>query len=118
MFHEVDIVLQNLPAVLLHKPEYFNNEVDLGCREKAEGLLAAHLHPCLKVTEASFCNIFAAVCATNKKVLTTRGAQVDAVRGLINVLYTQLVHTRHHIIPRGCKESFSVEVEGCPIKGC
>ena len=35
MFHELDIVLENLPVVLLHLPEYINNEADLGRREKA-----------------------------------------------------------------------------------
>ena len=50
----------------------------------------------------------------SKEVQTTRGAQVDAVRGLMNVMCT---HTKHHVIPRGWEESFGVEVERSPIKG-
>ena len=52
MFHELDIVLENLPVALLHLPEYINNEATLGCREKAEGLLDALLHPLFKFTTA------------------------------------------------------------------
>ena len=54
MFYELDIVLENVPAVLLHLLEYINNEADLGCREKAEGLLDALLHPLFKFTAAFF----------------------------------------------------------------
>ena len=53
-FLELDIVLQNLPAFLLHSLEYVNNEADLGCREKAEGLLDALLHPLFKFMVAFF----------------------------------------------------------------
>ena len=35
MFHELDIVLENLAAVLEHLSGYINHEVDLGRREKA-----------------------------------------------------------------------------------
>ena len=35
MFHELDIVLENLPAVVEHLPEYISHEADLGRREKA-----------------------------------------------------------------------------------
>ena len=35
MFHELDTVLENLPAVLVHLPEYIDHEADLGLREKA-----------------------------------------------------------------------------------
>ena len=48
LFHELDIVLENLPATLLRLTEYIHNEVDLGRREKAEGLLDDLLHPLFK----------------------------------------------------------------------
>ena len=37
MFHELDIVLENLPPRLVHLPEYIDHEADLGRREKAQG---------------------------------------------------------------------------------
>ena len=79
MFHELDIVLGNLPTVLLHIPEYINDNTNLGRREKAEGLLYALSHPLFKFTAAFFCDFFVVVCATSKKVQGTRGAQVAAV---------------------------------------
>ena len=42
---------------------------------------------------------------------------VDAVRGLMNVMCTQLMHIMHHVIPRGWEEGFSVEVGSSPIQG-
>ena len=117
MFHELDIALENLPAVLLHLPEYINNEADLGRREKAQGLLDALLHPLFKFPAAFFCNVFAVVCATSKKVQGTRGAQVAAVQGLMNVMCTQLLHTMRHVILGEWEESLGVEVGSSPIKG-
>ena len=64
MFQELDVVLENLPGVVSHRPEYINNEADVGQREKAEGLLDALLHPLFKLTTAFFCDVFAVVCAT------------------------------------------------------
>ena len=52
MFHELDIVLENLPAFLLPLPEYIEVEVDSGRRDKAEGLLEALLHLCCACTAA------------------------------------------------------------------
>ena len=52
--------------------------------------------------------------ATSKKVQTTRGTQVDAVRGL---MCTQLLHTRNHVIPGESEESFGIEGGRSPIKG-
>ena len=52
MFHELDIVLENLPAILEHLPEYINHEADLGWREKAQGLFDALSHPLFKFTAA------------------------------------------------------------------
>ena len=54
MFHELDIVLENFRAVLLHLPKYINNEADLGHREKAKSLLDAPLHPLFKFKAAFF----------------------------------------------------------------
>ena len=117
MFHESDMILENLRAVLLHLPEYINNEADLGRREKAEGLLDALSHPLFKFTAAFFCDVFAVVCATSKKIQGTRGARVAAVQGLMNVMCTQLLHTMRHVIPGGWEESLGVEVGSSPIKG-
>ena len=108
MFHELDIVLENSLAVLLHPPECINNEADLGRREKVEGLLDALLHPLFKFTAAFFCDVFAVVCATSKKVQTIRGARVAAVQGLMNVMCTQLLHTMRHVIPGGWEETLGV----------
>ena len=84
VFHELDVVLENSPAVVLHLPEYIDNEADLGRREKAEGLLETLSHPLFKLTAGFFCDVFVVVCATNKKVQATKGAQTAEVRGLMN----------------------------------
>ena len=117
MFHELDIVLENLPDVLLHLLQYIDNEADLGRREKAEGLLDALLHPLFKFMAAFFCDFFAVVCATSKKVQAIRGAQVAAVHGLMNVMCTQLLHTMRHVILGGWEETLGVEVGSSLIKG-
>ena len=85
----------------MHLPEYISHEADLGRREKAQGLFDALSHPLFKLTAAFFCDVFAVVCATSKKVQATRGARVAAVQGLMNVMCTQLLHTMRHVIPRG-----------------
>ena len=87
-FHELHVVLENSPAVVSHLPEYINGDVDLGRREKAEGLLETLLHPLLKLTAGLFCDVFAVVCATNKKVQATKGAQIAELRGLMNTMCT------------------------------
>ena len=79
MLHELDIVLENLPAVVEHLPEYISHEADLGRREKAQGLFDALSHHLFKLTAALFCDVFAVVCATSKKVQATKGARVAAV---------------------------------------
>ena len=43
MFYELDIVLENLLAVLLHLPEYIEVEADSRRRDKAEGSFATPL---------------------------------------------------------------------------
>ena len=115
MFHELDIVLENLHAVLLHLPEYIEIEADSGRRDKAAGLLEALLHPLFKPTAAFFFDVFAVVCATSKKIQATKDAQVDAVRGLMNVMCTQLMHTMRHMIQGGWEEGLGVEVGSSPI---
>ena len=79
------------------------------------------LHPLFKVTTTFFCDVFDVVCATSEKVQMTRGAQVDAIRGLLNVMCTHVLHTKRHIIPGGGgggrEESLGVEVGSSPIKG-
>ena len=95
MFHELDIVLENLPAVLLHLPEYINHEADLGRRKKAQGLFDALSRPFFKSTAAFFCDVFVVLCATSKKVQATKGARVAAVQGLMNVMCTQLCMSCH-----------------------
>ena len=42
---------------------------------------------------------------------------MDAVQGLINVMYTLLSHSKLHVILGGWEESFGVEVERNPTKG-
>ena len=65
MFHELDMVLENPPAVLLHTPEYNNNEAYVGHREKAQGLFDALSHPLFNfIAVFFFWNVFAVVCAT------------------------------------------------------
>ena len=117
MFHELDIVLENLLAVVEHLPEYISHEADLGRREKAEGLFVALSHPLFKLTAAFFCDVFAVVCATSKKVQATKGAWVAAVQGLMNVMCTQLLYTMRHVIPGGWEESLGVDVGSSIIKG-
>ena len=117
MFHELDIVLENMPAVVEHLPEYISHEADLGRREKAQGLFDALSHLLFKWTAAFFCDVFAVVCATSKKVQATRGARVAAVQGLMNVMCTQLLHTMRHVIPGGWEESLGVDVGSSVIKG-
>ena len=58
MFHELDIVSDNLPVVLLHLPEYTNHEAGLGRREKAQGLFDALSHPLFNFTATFFCDFF------------------------------------------------------------
>ena len=79
MFPELDIVLDKRLALLLHLPQYINNEINLGRGEKAKGLLGALLHPLFKFAVAFFCEVFAVMSATSKKVQPARGAQVDVV---------------------------------------
>ena len=117
MFHELDIVLENLPAVVEHLPEYISHEADLGRREKAQGLFDALSHPLFKLTVAFFCDVFSVVCATSKKVQATKGARVAAVQGLMNVMCTQPLHTLRHVIPGGWGESLGVDVGSSVIKG-
>ena len=117
MFHELDVVLENLPAVLLHVPEYINHEADLGRREKGQGLFDALSHPLFKFTVAFCCDVFAVVCATSKKVQATKGARVAAVQGLMNVMCTQLLHTMRHVIVGGWEEWLGVDVGNNLIKG-
>ena len=101
MFNEFDIVLENLPAILLHIPEYINNEADLRRRDKAQSLFDALSHPLFNFTAAFFCDVFVVVCATSKKARATRGAQVATVQDFMNVMCTQLLHTMRHVIPMG-----------------
>ena len=117
MFHELDIVLQNLRAVLVHLPEFINHEADLGRRENAQGLFDALSHPLFKFTAAFFCDVFAVVCATSKKFPVTKGAQVAAVHGLMTVMCTQLLQTMRHVIPGGWEESVGADVGSSLIKG-
>ena len=105
MFHELDIALENLPALVLHFLEYMSNEAHLRRREKAEGFLTALLHPLLSSRQLFFAIFYSGL------------SQVDAVRVLMNVMCTQLLHTRHHIIPGEWKESFGVELERSSITG-
>ena len=58
MFHELDIVLENLPAVVEHLPEYISHEADLGRREKAQGLFDALSQPLFKLTAVFFLRCF------------------------------------------------------------
>ena len=90
--------------------------VDLGRREKAQGLFDALLHPLFKFIAAFFCDVFDVVCATSKKVQATKRARV-AVQGLMNVMCTQLLHTMRHVIPRGWEELLGVDVGSSLIKG-
>ena len=110
-------MLENLPAVVEHLSEYISHEADLGRREKAQGLFDALSHPLFKLTAAFFCDVFAVVCATSKKVQATRGARVAAVQGLMNVMCTHLLHTMRHVIPGGWEESLGVDVGSSVIKG-
>ena len=117
MFHELDIPLENLRAVLVYFPEYINHEADLGRTEKAQGLFDALSHPLLKFTAAFLCDVFAVVCATSKKVQATKGSRVAAVQGLMNVMCTQLLHTMCHVIPGGWEESLGVDVASSRVAG-
>ena len=117
IFHELDIVLENLPAVLEHLSDYISHEADLGRWEKAQGLFDAVSHPLFKFTAAFFCDIFAVVCATSKKVQATKGARVAAIQGLMNVMCTHLLHTMRHVIPGAWEESLGVDVGSSIIKG-
>ena len=60
--------------------------------------------------------VFAVVCATSKKNQTAMGAQVSAIRGLMNVMCTHLLHTKRHVIVGRWEESLGVEVGSSPIK--
>ena len=117
MFHGSDIIPENVPAVVLYLSKYITNEADLGCREKAEGLLDALLHHLFKFTVAFFCDVFGVVCATSKKVRAIREARVATAEGLMNVMCTQLLHTMLHVIPGGWENSLGVEVGSSLIKG-
>ena len=101
MCHELDIVLENILVVLLHNPEYIEIEADCGRRDKADGLLQALLHPLFKLNAAFFADIFAVVGATSKEIQAANGAQMDAVRVLMVVMCTELMHTMSHVIPGG-----------------
>ena len=69
------------------------------------------------VTAALFCDVFAVVCATSKKVQATKGARVAAVQRLMNVMCTQLLHTMRHVIPGGWEESLGVDIGSSLMKG-
>ena len=119
MFHELDIVPENLPTVLVYLFKCINNEVDLGrSREKAEGLLDALVHPLFKFTAAFFFAIFLLWFVPQaRKKQASRGARVSAVQGLMNVVCMPLLHTTRHAIPRGWEESLGVKVGSSLIKG-
>ena len=82
-----------------------------------EALEDALSHPLFKFTAAFFCDVFAVVCATSKKVQATKGARVAAVQGLMDVMCTQLLYTMLHVIPGGWEESLGVDVGSSLIKG-
>ena len=104
MFHELDIVLENLPVILLHLAEYIEIEVDSGQRDKAEGLLEALLHPLFKPTATFFLRCFCCGLCHEQKIEATKGAQVDAVRGLMNVMCTHSFDVVPHVgDPRECR---------------
>ena len=106
---------ENLPAVLLHLPEYINNEVDFGRRKKAEGSLDALLRPLLKFTAAFFCDVFGGLCQKQESTGVEGGARVAAVHGLMNVMCAQLLHTMHHLI--GWEAAFDLKVGSSLIMG-
>ena len=110
MFHELDIVLDNLRAALLHLPEYINNEANLGRRDKARGLLDALSHPL-------FLRCFCCSLCHKQESSSDRGARVAAVQGLMNVMCTQLLHTMRHVILGGWEESLGIDVGSSLIKG-
>ena len=91
MFHELDIVLEGLLAILLHRPEYINYEAALGVGRRLRACwhfcttFSSLLRPCFPMF-LHWCVPLA------KKVHTTRGAQVDVVRGVMNVICMQRVY--------------------------
>ena len=74
------------------------------------------MHRFFKLMAAFFCDGFAVVCATSKKIQTKKAAQVDALWGLVNVMCIQLSHTRHHIILGGGRNPSVVTSAAAPSK--
>ena len=118
MFHELDMVVENLPAVLLHLPENITDEAHLGRREKTHGLFNALSHPPpFQVHGGLFLQCF---CSGMCHKQQCSSAQDRTSRRRLG-FDEHDVHAAlaHHVScdPREWEESLGVEVGSSLIKG-
>ena len=86
----------------------------------ATGALQLHeaiSSPIFRVTAAFFADVFQVVCVTSKLFQSKSGVRIDAVRGAVNVLSSQLLHMTDHIVPGGWEEGLGVELAISPVRG-
>ena len=117
MGRELTIVLRNLDAALKHLPEYISAEGDAQRKAKATGLLAALSNNLFQVSAAFFADVFTIVCAGSKLVQANRGVTIDAVRGLVNLMCSQLAHLRTHVLEGGWESRLCVDPAISPVRG-
>ena len=109
MGRELIIVLQNLDAALKHLPEYISAEGDAPRKAKAAEPLAALSNNLFRVSAAFFSDVFTIACAGSKLVQANRGVTIDAVRGMVNVMCSQLAHLRTHVFEGGWESRLCVD---------
>ena len=80
MVRELDTVLEDLPAVLKHLPEYIAQEEDVNRRMKAQLLLDALSKDLFNLSAAFFCDVFTIVCAVSKMFETEKGVRLSNKR--------------------------------------
>ena len=117
MGRELAIVLQNLDAALKHLPEYISAEGDAQQKAKAAELVAALSNNLFRVSAAFFADVFTIVCASSKLVQANQGVTIDAVRGLVNVMCSQLAHLHTYVLEGGWESRLCVDPAISPVRG-
>ena len=106
-----------MDAALKHLPEYISVEGDAQRKAKAAELLPALSNNLFRVSAAFFADVFTVVCAGSKLVQANRGVTIDAVRGLVHVMCSQLANLRTHVLEGGWESRLCVDPAISPVRG-
>ena len=107
----------NLDAALKHLPDYISAEGDAQRKAKAAELLAALSNNLFRASAGFFAHVFTIVCAGSKLVQANRGVTIDAMRGLVHVMCSQLAHLRTHVLEGGWESRLCVDPAISPVRG-